>query len=163
MTTLIRHHGGFTVALSVLVALMLSIVPLPEWLEAYRPEWPVLVLIYWGLAVPQRIGVGYGWLTGLLIDVLKGGLLGQHALALSVVMFLTLNLHQRIRVYPLWQQALSILMLNALYQLLILWFDGITGQSPKGWDYWMPSLTGMLLWPWVFLVLRDLRRRFKVS
>ncbi len=162
MTTLIRHQGGFTVALTVLVALMLSIVPLPIWLEVYRPDWPVLVLIYWGLALPQRIGVGYGWITGLLLDVLKGGLLGQHALALSVVMFLTLNLHQRIRVYPLWQQAFSVLMLNALYQLLILWFDGITGQNPKGWDYWMPSLTGTLLWPWVFLLLRDLRRRFKV-
>lgn len=163
MTTLIRHHGGFTITLTVLGALMLTIVPLPQWLEVYRPEWPVLVLIYWGLALPQRIGVGVGWLTGLLVDVLKGGLLGQHALALSVVMFLTLNLHQRIRVYPLWQQALSVLMLNGLYQLLVLWFDGITGQSPKGWEYWMPSLTGMLLWPWVFLLLRDLRRRFKVT
>jgi len=161
--SLIRHQGGWIIAFTVLVALMLTIVPLPQWLRPYRPEWAVLALIYWGMALPQRVGVGAGWATGLLIDVLKGSLLGQHALALTVVMFLTLNLHQRIRVYPLWQQALSVLTLTGLYQLLVLWFEGITGQRTGGWQYWMPSVVGMLLWPWVFMVLRDLRRRFKVT
>ena len=160
--SLTRHQGGWIIAISVLVALMLTIVPLPEWLRPYRPEWTVLALIYWGMALPQRVGVGTGWATGLFIDVLKGSLLGQHALALTVVMFLTLNLHQRIRVFPLWQQALAVLVLSGLYQLLVLWFEGITGQRTGGWEYWMPSLIGMLLWPWVFITLRDVRRRFKV-
>lgn len=162
--TLVRHHGGWTIVLTIIIALMLSILPLPVWAEFYRPAWPVLVLIYWCMALPQRVGVGIGWLTGLMLDVLKGALLGQHALALAVVCYLTLNLHQRIRVFPLWQQALTIMVLLALYQLLILWFDGITaGQTHKGWVYWMPTLIGTLLWPWIFVVLRDLRRRFKVS
>ena len=161
--SLSRHQGGWIITLTVLIALTLTIVPLPHWLEPYRPAWPVLALIYRGMALPQRVGVGAGWATGLLIDVLTGSLLGQHALALTVVMFLTLNLHQRIRVFPLWQQALSVLTLTALYQLLVLWFDGITGQRTGGWQYWMPSVIGMLLWPWVFMLLRDVRRRFKVS
>ncbi len=160
--TLTRHQGGWIVAATFVGAMMLAILPLPVWAEYYRPEWVALVLVYWCMALPQRVGVGVGWTAGLLLDVLKGALLGQHALGLAVTAYLTLSLHQRIRVFPLWQQALTVLMLLTLYQLLLLWFDGITGQPPKGWVYWMPSLTGMLLWPWVFIVLRDLRRRFKV-
>lgn len=162
--TLVRHQGGWIIFVSLVVALMLTILPLPEWAEYYRPEWPALVLIYWCMALPQRVGVGIGWIVGLLVDVLKGALLGQHALGLAVIAYITLNLHQRIRVFPLWQQAVTVLVLLALYQLLILWFDGITaGQTSKGWIYWMPSVVSMVLWPWVFVLLRDIRRRFKVS
>lgn len=161
--TLIRHQGGWVIYLSILVALMLTILPLPQWAEHYRPEWAALVLIYWCMALPQRVGVGTGWLVGLLLDVLKGGLLGEHALGLAVVAYVTLNLHQRIRVFPLWQQAITVLVLLALYQLLVLWFDGIaSGHAGRDWTYWMPSVVSTILWPWVFVLLRDVRRRFKV-
>lgn len=161
--SLVKHQGGWIIFLSFTVALMLTILPLPDWIHIYRPEWTALVLIYWCMALPQRIGVGIGWLVGLLLDVLMGTLLGQHALGLAVIAFITLNLHQRIRVFPLWQQALTVLTLLTLYQLLLLWFDGMTAQPAKTWSYWLPSLVGMLLWPWCFTLLRDVRRRFKVS
>lgn len=161
--TLAKHQGGWLIALTLLAALMLTILPLPQWADPYRPEWAALVIVYWCMALPQRVGVTIAWFTGLLLDVLKGALLGQHALALTVIAYVALNLHQRIRVFPLWQQSLAVLMLLALYQLLVLWFDGITGQPPKTWSYWMPSLAGMVLWPWLFIILRDLRRRFRVQ
>lgn len=160
---LARHHGGWVIVLSFVAAMALTILPLPDWALLFRPEWTALVLIYWCLALPERVGVGIAWLAGLLMDVLKGGLMGEHALGLTVVAFLTLKLHQRIRVYPMWQQALSVLVLLALYQLVLLWINGIIGRPARTWLYWAPSITGTLLWPAVFLILRGLRRRFRVA
>ncbi|HKK13240.1 MAG TPA: rod shape-determining protein MreD [Gammaproteobacteria bacterium] len=161
--TLMRHHGGGIIVLTFVVALILTIVPVPEWARVARPDWVALVLIYWCLALPQRVGVGVAWLLGIIEDVLTGTLLGQHALALVVVAFLALKLHQRLRLYPLWQQSLTVLVLLTLNQLLILWVNGITGRPAQSWLYWSPSLAGMLVWPLVFTVLRNLRRRFAVS
>jgi rod shape-determining protein MreD len=158
-----RHQGGGTIALSVVVALTLSILPLPEWALPYRPDWVTLVLIYWCLALPARVGVGVAWVVGLLLDVLSGSLLGQHALGLAVVAFLALRFHQQIRVFPLIQQALVILLLLGVKQLLLLWVNGILGHPGPTWLYWAPSLTGMMLWPWIYVILRDLRRRFHVT
>lgn len=162
MSTLIRHHGGAVIFLTFVTALVLTVVPLPDDLRTLRPDWVLLVLIYWCMALPQRVGVGIGWLLGLFTDALTGTLLGQHALAYSLVAFLTLKLHQRLRVYPLWQQALSVLVLLALGQLLMLWINGMVGRPIHSWLYWMPSLTGALLWPFIFLLLRGLRRAFRV-
>jgi rod shape-determining protein MreD len=157
-----RHQGGWIITLTIFIALLLGILPLPDWAENLRPEWAVLVMLYWCIALPQRIGVGIAWIVGLLLDVLTGTLLGQRALSLAVASYIAMRIHQRIRIYPLIQQALIILVLIALYQLLNLWFDGIIGQPAKGWSYWLSSLTSMAMWPWVFLLLRRLRRRFKV-
>ncbi|WJW75932.1 rod shape-determining protein MreD [Thiohalobacter sp. IOR34] len=163
MSVLGRHQGGGVIAVTLLIALLLGIVPLPEGLRAWRPDWALLALLYWSLALPQRIGVGIGWLTGLLQDVLTGTLLGQHALAYAVAVYLVIKLHQRIRLYPLWQQSLSILVLLTLAQLLMLWINGIIGRPIHAWLYWVPSLVGALLWPLVFSLLRRLRRGFRVS
>lgn len=158
-----RPRGGGIIAFTFCMALLLTILPLPEWAGPYRPAWVVLVLIYWCMALPTRVGVGVGWLMGLLLDLINGVLLGQHALALAVVAYLATLLHQRIRVFPVWQQALTVLVLVGLSQMLVLWVLGVTGAVPRSWDYWLPSLTSMLLWPWVFVILRDVRRRFGVQ
>ena len=157
-----RHRGYWVILLTLVAALGLAIFPLPSWARPYRPDWVLLVLLYWCMALPTRVGVGTAWTLGLLLDVLKGTLLGQHGLGLAVVAFLMLKLHQRIRVYPLWQQALSIGMLLTLNQLFMLWVNGILGRPGIDWSYWIPSLIGMILWPWIFILLRDLRRRFRV-
>jgi len=148
---------------SLVIAFMLTVIPLPEWLVLLRPEWVALTLIYWSMALPNRIGVGVAWTTGLFLDVLRGGLLGQQALSLCIIVYITLKLYQRIRVAPLWQQAFSILVLIMLHQLLNLWVKGITGQPPQSWTYWLPAFTSMLIWPLCFIALRELRRHFRVS
>jgi len=157
------HHSGWVIVMSFIAALMLTIVPMPGWTVTLRPEWVVLVLIYWCMALPQRVGVGTAWFIGLILDVLQGALLGQHALSLSIVAFVTLKLHQRVRIFPLWQQALLILLLTALHQLLMLWVKGISGQASQAWDYWLPSISSMLLWPALFILLRRVRRHFHVT
>ncbi len=158
-----RHHGGWVILLSFMAAYLLTVMPMPREWAWLRPEWTALVLIYWCLAVPQRVGVAVGWLAGLFQDVLRGALLGQYALGLAVVAYLTLKLHRRLRLFPLWQQALSVLVLVALQQLLVLWVQGILGQARPAWAYWLPAATSALLWPPLFLLLRALRRRFRVS
>lgn len=155
--TLGNAHYSPSIVLSLIVALMLTIVPLPSWLEILRPEWVALAIIYWCIAVPHRVGVGIAWTVGLLLDVLRDALLGQHALSLTIVAFIAIKLHQRIRLYPVWQQALSVMVLVTLNQLLILWINGLVGHPPKSWTYWLPSITSTLLWPAFDFVLHRMR------
>ncbi len=156
-------QGGWVIAATLVLAMMLSIMPLPGWGEYLRPAWVPMVLIYWCLALPHRIGVGIGWVLGLLQDVLQDAVLGQHALCYAAIAFLALKLHQRMRVFPLGQQALTVLLLVTLSQLLLLWIRGIIGESPSVWLYLLPALSSAVLWPWVFLIMRDVRRHYRVS
>lgn len=151
------------ITLSILLAMMLSILPLPDWAIWIRPQWVVLVVIYWCLAIPERVSVGFAWLIGLLLDVLLGTLLGQHAFAMAVVAYFVVKFHPRIRLYPLWQKTLLVFVLLLVYLALIFWVQGLIGVMPTTWEFWLPAVTSSLLWPWVFIVLRDLRRRFNVS
>ena len=160
---LARHHGGGVITVTFLIALVLTIMPLPDWMRYIRPDWVGLVLIYWCLALPERVGVSTGWVTGLLVDILTGTLLGQHAMALTIVAYLTLKFHQRVRLFPVWQQALTVLILLVLHQLLVLWVSRFIGRPAPPWYYWAPSVTGMLLWPLIYISLRSLRRGFRVS
>lgn len=159
----IQQRGGGAIVITFAIALGLTALPLPEWARAFRPEWVTLVLVYWCLALPSRVNVGIGWIIGLFTDVITGNLLGQHALSLAVVAFVTVKVHKQVRVYPLWQQALSVFVLVALSQLLVVWVKGIIGQAPDDWVYWAPSVTSALLWPWVYIVMRDVRRKFRVA
>lgn len=155
--------GYIVIALSFIVALMLTALPMPAWAAMWRPAWVALVLIYWCMASPAYSGVVVGWLLGLFLDVLAGTLLGQHALALAVVAFLAHRFHRQVRVLPIWQQGVSVFGLVFLYQALILWITGIQGMPVLAAAYWSSPLVSMLLWPWVFIVLRDVRRRYQVA
>lgn len=161
--SLMQHRGGGLIIVSFLLAFALLIVPLPESLRLLRPEWVTLVLIYWCMALPTRVGVGIGWFSGLLLDVARDALLGQYALALALVAFLTLHLHQRLRVFPLWQQALTVFVLVLLQSLLVMWVKGLTGQAPDFWKVLLPAFTSMLVWPPSYMLLRHLRRTYQVS
>jgi rod shape-determining protein MreD len=161
--TLTPRRGGGIILISFLLALLLTVLPLPEWARIYRPQWYTLVLIYWATASPQRVGVGVGWLSGIIIDVLTGTLLGQHALALSLIAYITHKVHQRLRLFPIWQQSLTVLVLLLLERVLQLWVMGAVGQPVPGISFWIAPLVGTLLWPWIYIILRDLRRKFRVS
>lgn len=158
----VNHQGGFLIFLTFLVAFILTIFPLPGWAAAIRPEWVAMTVIYWCIALPDRVGVFIAWVVGLMLDVTSGAVLGQHAFALSLIALLSLKLHLRIRLFPLWQQALSILLLVTLHQMVILWIKGFVGQSTQTWGYWMPSLSSMLLWPVVYSSLRFVRRTYHI-
>lgn len=159
----VRHHGGWVILASIIAGYLLVVLPLPAELERLRPDWSALIIIYWVLALPQRVGVGVAWLVGLFQDALVGTLLGAHALAFALVAYLTLKLHQRIRVFPLWQQALSVLVLLLLIRLVLYWINGLVGRPAPEWMFWTPALVGTAFWPVVFVFLREMRRRYRVQ
>jgi rod shape-determining protein MreD len=145
--------------LSILVGLILLILPLPDWVQMYRPDWIALILIYWSMALPKRVGLWTALITGLLADSLQGTLLGQHALALVVIVYINLNVYLRIRVLSLVQQALYVFSLLVISQLIITWVDGMMGLPIPVQAIFSAPFIGMLLWPWVFAILRDIRRK----
>jgi rod shape-determining protein MreD len=148
--------------ISIIGAFMLAIMPLPDWAVEFRPDWVTLVLIYWVMAVPSRIGVTVAWLAGLFLDVSYGTLMGQHAIGMVLVIYVIHLQHQRLRVASLLQQAIVIFFLLLIKQLLTLWVDGMLGRAPDSWLYFMPTITSTLMWPWIYLILRDLQRKFSV-
>lgn len=146
---------------TLLLGLMLVMMPLPDWAQPFRPDWVALILIYWVMAIPEHVGVTVAWVFGLLLDVTQGAILGQHAIGLVVVAYLVQLQYLRIRVFSLLQQSLVVFVLLLIKQLLVLWVSGIVGQAPEDLaSYFLPSLTGAIIWPWLFIVLRDIRRRF---
>jgi rod shape-determining protein MreD len=160
---LTRPHGGIVILTTFVLAMILTIIPLPENLLRLRPDWVGLTLIFWCLALPYRVSVGSGFIVGLLMDVLTGTLLGQHALALSLIAYACVRLHARIRAYPVWQQMLTVLLLLVLHQLVVLWVDRTIGRPGHPFAYWLPSLISMFLWPLIYCWLNSVRLAFSVQ
>jgi rod shape-determining protein MreD len=158
-----KKKGIIIIVASFIVALMMTALPLPEWAANWRPAWVAMVLIYWCMALPNKVNIGVAWIAGIIMDVLQGTLLGQNALGLVLLAFITIKVHQRIRMFPLTQQALFVMVLILLYQLMSLWVRGLMGVPPRTWTYWTPAITSMVLWPWLFIILRDIRRKYIVS
>jgi rod shape-determining protein MreD len=145
--------------LSLVIALVLMILPLPDWVQMYRPNWVALVLIYWSMAMPKRVGLWFAFFTGIVVDTSQGTLLGQHTLALLIIIFININFYQRIRVLALTQQAFYVLFLLLINQVIIAWVEGIMGRPTPILAFFGAPVVGMMIWPWVFVVLRDIRRK----
>lgn len=158
-----KPQGTGVIALSLLAALTLMIIPLPEWARLLRPEWVSLVLIYWILALPHRVGLGVAWCMGLLLDVMRDTLLGQHALALVLIAFVVIHIHQRLRLFPRWQQSIVIFILLLIQTSIIFWIKGVIGEVPGFLYTLLPALMSALFWSVVFVMLRYVRRLYKVS
>jgi rod shape-determining protein MreD len=163
-----RRSGLWVIFATFAVAMLFSIVALPESvpreLGYLRPQWVVLVLIYWIIALPHRVGIVTAWLIGLLVDVLAGSsLLGQHGIAFIVVAYIAVSLYQRLRMFAVWQQSLIVFAIVGLNQMINSWIENIAGVSEWNMWYLLSAFISALMWPWVFLVLRYLRRIFNVT
>jgi rod shape-determining protein MreD len=146
-----------------LLALVLAVLPLPHWLLWARPEWLALALIYWTIALPQRVGVLTALSLGVAMDVLEGAVLGQNGFALVVVAVLALLLYQRLRVFSLLQQAGVVFVLIGIHQLICQWVQNLEGAGAQTSLFLLPALTSALLWPVVLHILRALRRHYEVT
>ena len=158
-----RPHSIWVIFLSLFVAYLLAIVPFPEWAMNYRPEWVPILLIYWVIALPYRVGIGVAFAAGLVLDALEGLTLGVNALALVVVAYVALSLHQRMRMFSALQQSGLVLVLVGLNLMLCNWLQIVTGQSsPSNLMFLMAALTSAIIWPSLFKLLRKIRRSFDV-
>lgn len=160
---MIRKRGLVILYFSLCLSLILAIIPMPEFMDMARPHWALLVLIYWSIALPHLANVGVAFITGFLLDILLGSTLGVHAGVISFVVYISASNYQKIRNFSVWQQALVIGLLSALYDLLLFWLERI--QTGIGFvpEYMLPTVSSMFFWPWVFLILRKARRQFKVQ
>lgn len=156
-------NGGNVILLSFLIALVLTLIPLPNVIEPLRPEFVAIVLIYWCMALPSRVGVGIGWIAGLLLDVLTDSLLGQHALTLAIIAYLAIKLHQRIWVFPIWQQALTVLVLMTFQAAITLWIKGMLNEAPPLTMIMLPAISTAIFWPVGFIFMRQVRRYYQVN
>ncbi|MCU1715632.1 rod shape-determining protein MreD [Pseudomonas sp. 5P_3.1_Bac2] len=158
-----RATNTWFIWLSLALTLLLSVLTLPSPLEYGRPMWVALVLTFWVLAVPHRVGMTTAFVLGLLADILNGTMLGQNALILVLITFLVMTLHQRLRMFPVWQQCTALLVVFGLAQLVQLWLTALTGDRQPTLDFLLPALVSALLWPWVSMFLRSLQRRLGVN
>jgi rod shape-determining protein MreD len=133
--------------LSVLVALILTVLPLPPWADVVRPAFLVLTVIYWSVNAPRAGGLAIGFFAGLLLDVFQGPVLGEHALALSLITYIAVREHQRIRSKPTIQQALIVFAALILYEVVLFMIDGWTGNPVTSPLRWVHTVTGALIWP----------------
>ena len=139
--------------------MILMLIPLPDSMRILRPEWVLLTVMYWSMALPRSVGIGYAWVVGLLMDVLFGGALGVLAFSYALVVYLILHFHLQLRQFPLWQQALSLMSLILLVHIVTASMTSATSS----WLSWFPAaLTSTLLWPLVHVFLRTVRRTFNV-
>ena len=154
-----NRTNPLTLWLSLVGALALAVLPLPTALEPFRPPWVTMAIIYWAMMWPRLCGILTAFIMGLALDLLYGSLLGQHALALSVVAYATLRFHLQIRIFPLWQLTMTAFMLMAIDAFLVFWADGIAGYPTGGVARWTPVLAGGIVWAPTMALLDNLRLR----
>jgi rod shape-determining protein MreD len=132
-----------------LAALVLSVLPLPGWLEPLRPDFVALTVLWFTLLSPRLTGLFYAWGAGLALDAFKGVLLGQHALALVVIAYVASKLRLQVRAFPPLQQTAVILALLWLNEFLVFWIDGVAGHEVTDWGRWLSVPVGAACWPLV--------------
>ncbi|MEM0515065.1 rod shape-determining protein MreD [Pseudoalteromonas sp. YIC-827] len=150
------------IILSVFFSLVMALMPLPISMETFRPDWVLLVLMYWSLALPHRVNIGTAWLTGLIIDLATGSPLGVHSLTYAVTIYITASNYQKLRNFSIWQQGLLVAVFLALHHLLQFWLHHFLLDVYFSPQYLWPVLTGAICWPWLFLLLRKYRRHFRI-
>ena len=148
---------------SLVLALCLQVMPLADGWQVYRPEWLGLMLIYWCMRTPDRVGVFHGFVLGILMDLIEGTALGQHALIYALLAFLCALVYPRFRAYSLVQQSVLVLVLLGLVQLVAQWLRTILGDFSIDLAFLIPSLISAILWPWLATMFQALERRLAAS
>lgn len=144
-------------------ALLSMLVPLPAVLEPFKPYWPALILLYWVLESEDHVTLGLAFSMGLVADLLNGVVLGEQALRLCALVFIALRFRSRLRFFPMWQQALAVLALLLNDRILLLVVRLLAGASFPPVTWWIAPFVGAALWPFLFLLLDDLRARLRIQ
>ena len=131
---------------SFLVALVFQLLPWAGFGLMLRPDFLLLVTIYWLFRAPHIVNIGTAWFAGVVMDLITGGLFGQYALAYAVAAYFAVNYQRRLILFNSWQQAGYVLLLLLLSQVIVLILKLLAGGQVPGWSYFLPSITGVLLW-----------------
>lgn len=146
-----RFPGAVTVTL--LIAILLTIIPLGAGWAVWRPEWIVLTLVHWALVIQDRVSLLLAFAVGLVIDNLYGSILGLHALSYLLVTYASVRLGLRMNAEGFFQQFSLLFVVLGVYMLLNLWIQGMTGNVAHGWAYWVSLLSSIVVWPFYHALL----------
>lgn len=149
--------AGTYFVVTVAAAMVLRVMSLFPAMDIFNPDWVVLVLIYWSIALPERFGVFSAWTVGLLADVLTGRLLGQYALIYALICYFSINEHRRLRQFPIVQQCLWVFFCLLGSQCVVFGLESMRAGNRLPLEFWYPVLSGTVAWPLVFVVLRYIR------
>lgn len=142
-----RHQTNiFKVYLTLFFAFIANLLPWFGQGIAFRPDFVLLVLIFWILRAPQLCNIGTAWFAGLLVDLATGGLFGQFALAYTLTAFFAANYQRRLVLYNIWQQAAYVFVLLLLSQFTILVLKLFAGHDIPNWHYFFPCFTSIIVW-----------------
>ena len=153
-----RHTNIVSIYLTLLIALLCQLYPWVGQGIIYRPDFVLVVLIYWLLRAPSLCSVGTAWIAGLLVDLATGSLLGQHALSFTITAYVSLNYQRRLVLFNTWQLAGYIVGLLTLERVLMLLLKLFAGNENPGWHYIWPVFTGLILWQLMILIFGGLTR-----
>jgi len=141
------NFGWGRVAVLTVLALAATVVPLPEILEPFRPNFVALTVLWFCLLSPRLLGLSYAWIAGLALDGFAGVLLGQHALTLTVIAYVACKLRLQIRAFPMLQQSAVILAILWLNEFLLFWIDGVANHPITDWRRWISVPVSAAFWP----------------
>ena len=147
---------------SFFFGLICAIFPLPIIFNAFRPDWMILIIFYWVLALPHRVSIIHAFILGLLFDLLLGSVLGMHSLLFSILAYVISINYQRIRCFTLVQTTLLVGLFILASKLSLYWIASSLQDIVLHKYYFWSIFTSMLIWPWFFLFMRAIRIRFKV-
>ena len=144
---------AFIVA-TLIAALLVNLLPWSGWWLWVRPDFVALVVLYWCIEQPRKIGFTAAWLLGLLMDVADGSLFGQHALAYSILAYAGIVLHRRVQRFSITPQVLHVIPLLLLNDVIVLVIRMLTGADFPGYQYFAGSFVGGALWPALSILLK---------
>ena len=150
---LARREPRWAVTFTVLIALIAQALQLPDWLMAVRPSFIGLVIIYWSIFAPHAGGIFAAWMAGLALDVFKGDVMAQNALAIALIAYITMTLHQRLRNQTLVQQSLFVCAMLWINEAVVWGIEGWAGNPVSTPWRWIQPMIGAMLWPFVALLL----------
>ena len=135
-----------SIYLSIILALILLLLPWSGFVLTMRPDFMLLVIIFWLIRAPNLCNVGTAWLVGLFVDLATGGVFGQYALAYTIAAFFAVTYQKRLVLFSSTQQLIYVFLLLFISQLIMLVIKTFAGAQFMGWTYFIPSITGVLLW-----------------
>ena len=147
--------------ISLVLAFILTIIPLPDFAGPFRPLWVAMTVLFWNITLPAEFNIGTSWIVGISLDIITGATLGQHALAMILMSYTVIRFYKQYRLFSVLQQLLLVFAALMAYLLINNWIWGIGGENRTGWADWSPLISSLLLWPWYQTLLSELNRYYR--